>query len=369
MRIAVDAGCLGIENNDLKLGVYQIAKHLFLYLKKFDKKNSYILYSFCPIERELLNAFGGRVSNTLVRPMKGWSRVFLPLYLQKDEPDVFLSLSQFVPPLPMLKTKIVGIFYDLAFEQYPSLYPKTSRSLQQQSRTLAKKAHALVAISEATKNDLIALYHVDKKKIVVAYPGIPQRVVNVPKKAIQTPPYFLSVGALKPGKNVPALLLAFSLFCKLVSKEYFLYVSGTNRWADPKVYDEFLKLPRYVQERIVLLGFVSDEELVSLYHHATAFVGSSITEGFGFPFLEAMSMRCPVIGADVGSIPEVIGNAGILIDPNDPRSICWAMKKLATRKAIRSIYQQKGKLQARKFSWEQFAKDVFRAIQYAYKTS
>jgi len=372
MIIAVDAGCLGIIDEKLKLGVYQDAKNLLNQLGKIDTKNIYLLYSFHPIEKELLKLFDKRMKNIVVKPARGWLQIWLPWQIAKDNPDIFLALSQANPKRYFFSPKYytIGLFHDISFEKYPILYEYSTPSKQwQQSRQLAKDAGRIVAVSEATKRDLMQIYEVPQEKIRVIYPGVD--VYKVPpshRRDLQDDkypskyPYFLFVGAFKKTKNIPTLIKAFAYFQKNTNKQYNLFLVGSDMWLDTEISTTLQTLSKKVKDNIHFLGFVSEEVLQRLYKSAVAFVSPSIDEGFGLTFLEAMSNGCAVIGSNAGSIPEVVGNAGILTEPMDIKGIVNAMKQLAQNKAKRATLIELGLRQSKKFTWEKFTKGIYSII-------
>lgn len=365
MLIGVDAGCLGVKDERLKVGVYQMAKNLLLELGKIDQQNSYLLYSFYPLEKKLLLKFGRRMHNVVVRPSRGWLKIWLPLQLLKDKPDVFLALGQSLPQKlpfsPLLYT--IGFVYDVAFEKFPVMYSTSLAKLQKNSREVVKNSNFILTISNSTKEDIVSLYGISAKKIKPIYPGV-SKVFN-PKgdKYNSEKPYFLFVGALKKIKNVPAVINGFSYFTKKTGLDYYLYLVGGDKWWDPGIKNILDKTPLKVQQQVKFLGFVDKEVLASLYRGATAFASPSFYEGFGLTFLEAMASGCPVIGSKSGSIPEVVGDCGILVNPESSEEIGEAMIKMVKDKNFRNVCVKKGVRRVKDFTWEKFAKTVLNYIR------
>src|SRR3989344_5356503 len=174
MIIGVDAGCLGIKDKRLSVGVYRLVKDLLEELGKIDKKNSYLLYSFYPVNKSVMESFGKAMKNIIVKPARGWLKLWFPLRLVKDKPDVFIALGQSFPAkIPFFpKMKNIGFIYDLAFEKFPKMYPNSLEKLKKNSKNLVKNSDIIIAISRSTKKDLIKLYNAPKSKIFVLYPGI-----------------------------------------------------------------------------------------------------------------------------------------------------------------------------------------------------
>lgn len=364
MKIGVDAGCLGISDKRLQVGVYQVVKNLLAQLGKQDSKNEYILYSFYPIEKQILKEFGIRMKNVVVHPARGWLKIWLPLQLIKDNVDVFLALNQSSPlKLPIQKYKVIGIFYDIAFEKFPKLYAYAAsvRKHKENSRQLAKNADKIIAISASTKKDLEKLYHVPSEKIVVGYPGITKLPKTATYKNIN--PYFLFVGSFKKSKNIPTLLTAFSSFYEKSKNPYDLVLIGGDKWMDPEIVEYLDALPKEIKGHVKILGFVSETQLSSLFRGAVAFVDPSWYEGFGLPFVEAQSIGCPVIGSTAGSLPEVLKDSAVLIDPKSVRELALAMSKISTDSVLRQQIIAKGYKNAQEYTWKRFANTVQSALE------
>lgn len=342
MIIGVDAGALSVTDDRLKVGVYRVVFNLLKELGCLDKKNTYRLYSFLPIEEGILNDLGQSMTN-VVLPQKGWFKIWLPLELRRRPPDVFLGLSQ---ALPSFAKRTIGFIYDLGFLHYPKAYPDSLIKLKKQTEDLVKCADHLIVISQAVADDVKKQYKVDS---LVSYPGVDARFKQTGEKYNSKNPYFLFVGALKRGKNVPTLLRAFVEFLKTSRKKYDLLLIGGDYWFDPAI------VPT---NRVKRLGFVPDADLPKYYRGAVALVVPSIWEGFCLPVVEAMACCCPVIASSAGALPEITRSAGILVDPLDTESLANAMRQISTNIALRKTLAGRGKLRAKQFSWSKMAKSI-----------
>ncbi|HEX8965694.1 MAG TPA: glycosyltransferase, partial [Patescibacteria group bacterium] len=148
LKIGVDAGCLGIQDKRLKVGVYQVAKNLLIELAKIDNKNQYLLYSFYPINKKLMRELGPQMQNIVVSPSRGWTKLWLPLRLFRDRPDIFIGLSQSLPQrIPSNRYKTLLLMYDLAFEEYPQSYRDYSR-ISKITSLAVMSADKIITISE-----------------------------------------------------------------------------------------------------------------------------------------------------------------------------------------------------------------------------
>lgn len=361
MIIGVDAGCLGVKDKRLKVGVYQAARNLLEQIGKMDKKNTYVLYSFYRIDTSLVKSFGPNFKNVVVKPVRGWTKIWLPLQLLKDKPDVFLGLSQALPlKLPLQTYKSILIVYDIAFEYHHALYKDSWRKLHEETSHAVKSAESIIAVSQATKTDLIATYAVSPERITVSYLG--GRKLPKPKAYDQQKDFYLFVGSLKPSKNIPRLLDAFHRFLEKTHADIDLLLVGGDKWIDERIEESMQKLPEKTKKQIKFVGNIDDDELAWLYEKTLCMVSPSIMEGFGLPFVEALSFGKPVIGPLTGSVPEVVGDAGILVDPKAVQAIATALTRMGDARQ-RDIFAKKAKQQAARFDWQIFAKTVYTAIQ------
>ena len=352
MIIGVDAGCLGIKDERLKVGVYQVVFNLLFQLGKIDKKNNYRLYSFNPIEPKVMKQFGNRMENLVLHPARGWMQLRLPAEFLSRKPDVFLALGQAMPRFHPFKT--IGFVYDLAFEFYPDCYPDSLAKLRKNTKYLVKKADYLVTISKSSKKDIIQLYNVPEQKIKVFYPGVGSTFTPHGQKHSLGASYFLFVGALKRLKNIPFIIKGFTKFLTQSKQNFYLVIAGGDLWFDPKI--------SKTNPKIKLLGYVPEKNLPALYRGTMAFISPSLYEGFGMTLLEAMACGCPVITTDKGAMPEVVGKAGILVDPYNIDELVRAMKKISEDKSLRITIRDKGLKQGRQFTWEQFTQGILGVI-------
>lgn len=321
MIIGVDVGALSISDDRLKLGVYRVTLNLLRELSRIDTKNTYRLYSFLPIT----NDFGPRMENRVLRPTQGWFSLRLPAELAIHPVDVFLGLSQ---AIPVSRARNIGFIYDFGF--------LPQRKLLHNTTDLVKRSDHIVTISHAVKKDILERF--GKKVITVAYPGVDPIFTPIGPKYKNKNPYFLFVGALKRGKNIPFLIRAFAKFQKDSKKPYDLLFVGSDLWRDPNI-------PRTIR----FLGYVPDTQLAELYRGAVAFVSPSLVEGFCLPAVEALACATPVIVSNRGSFPEVVGKNGILVDPLDEDALVRALKH-----PIKKL--------GKRFLWSDFAKTVHKLL-------
>ncbi|MFZ5845238.1 MAG: glycosyltransferase family 4 protein [Patescibacteria group bacterium] len=356
MIIGVDAGMLGVTDRRLKVGVWRVAVNLLKELGRLDRQNTYRLYGFAPIEPELLASFGPRMKNIVLHPTRGWFTLRLPLELKLRSVDIFLGLSQALPPRWQ---KNIGFVYDLGFLHSPKAYLGSQKRLARQTQDLIKRADKIVTISQSSKEDLVKQYRLNPELISVAYPGVDSRFTAQGERFKSGNPYFLFVGALKPGKNLPTALRALAQLLKKGASYEFLVVGG-DYWLDPEIKTVLKELNLIKQ--VHLLGYVPDSDLPKYYRGAMALIVPSLWEGFCLPVAEAMACGCPIISANTSVFPEIVGSGGLLVDPRDISALAQAMEKLATTAKLRQELSSKALKSAKRFRWPPFAQTVYELL-------
>jgi glycosyltransferase involved in cell wall biosynthesis len=234
-------------------------------------------------------------------------------------------------------------------------------------RTL-RNADKIIAISQNTKNDLIKHFNIPEDKIRVVYlavnnnykPVSNEEVKRVKDKYNPNSPFILYVGTLEPRKNIVRLIDAFH---RLKQKEipHKLVIAGKKGWKYENIFGEIEKLK--LKDDVIFTGYVSDEDLPALYNAADLFVYPSIYEGFGLPPLEAMACGTPVITSNTSSLPEVVGGAGIMVDPYNIDELSNKMQEVLTSKNLRKELSEKGLKRAKMFSWEKCAKETLEVFE------
>jgi glycosyltransferase involved in cell wall biosynthesis len=243
--------------------------------------------------------------------------------------------------------------WDMIHELFPALDP--SGRVAQQKQRAVEAADAILCISENTKRDLLARHRVDEKKVLVTYLGTDLDATLVEGDE-HTPsrPYFLYVGARAGYKNFDGLLSAFAQAATLVSDIALCAVGSQFSREETKRIAEL-----GLTGRVEAYSKVSDRQLAALYGHSIALVYPSLYEGFGIPPLEAMHCRTPVVASNRASIPEVVGDAGILFDPDRAKELTDILVSLARDPASREALIQRGYERARQFSWDKTAQQTF----------
>ena len=293
-----------------------------------------------------------------------WFEMAVADALRKEKPDVFYSPDGYL----CLNTNVptLMVVHDLAFEHYPGHIPRLARRYYQYySPRYARKADRIAAVSTATKEDLIESYNVYPDKIFIAYNGCREAFQPVGEEQRERQrklisggdPFFLFVGAIHPRKNPGGLLKAFEIFKEKTSLPHKLVMVGRKAWM-LKSFEEKLGISPY-RDEVIFPGYLDTEGLALVTASAQAMVYPSFFEGFGVPILEAMRSGVPVITSDRSSMPEVCGQAGLLVDPGNSESIAEAMIEVATSPLLREKMINSGLEQAKRFDWDETADRIY----------
>lgn len=307
-----------------------------------------------------------------------WLEGAVAAWLRRHRPAAFLSLDGFTT----LSTRVprVTVLHDLAYEHYPLDVKWLQRRYYQYFiPRFARASRRLVAVSEATKHDLVQTYGLPAGRISVAYnaPAAifqPQPPTPLPLADEQAAtrrryaggqPYFLFVGALQPRKNLANLLRAFDLFKQArgpVAAAVQLLIVGREAWQTGPIFSAYQQMGPG-RDAVRFTGRVADAELAALYRAALATVYVPYFEGFGLPIVEAQASGCPVLTASVSSMPEVAGPGGaVLADPLVPADIAAGLGRLWQEPALRADLQAQGTANLSRFSWERSADVLWQAI-------
>lgn len=284
--------------------------------------------------------------------------------LQPDvffSPDGYLSLRSDVPQVP--------VFHDLAFEHFPEDVKRLEAwHYRRYFPRYAHKARRIITVSEASKADILAHYHVDPAKIEIvsnATSAIFQPSTEAQKAATRArfsegQPYFHCVGAIQPRKNLDRLIAAFDLFKTQTGSPMKLLVVGRKAWDFDKVIHSYSQAQHKAD--ILFTGFVSDAELVQLHGASSGLCYVPYFEGFGIPLVEAMACEAPIITSNVSAMPGVVGDAALLVDPLDIQAIADGLATLASDPRRASELVDKGRVRKRLYTWESSAERVWNVL-------
>lgn len=297
-----------------------------------------------------------------------WFEHSVPAALKKINADLFISTDGFLSLKTDVKTLLV--IHDIAFEHFPlHVGLLTRKYLQHYSPLFAKRAHRIATVSEFSKQDIISTYGIDQGKIDVVGNGA--REIYRPKSEPDiaaaknkfgiSGAYFMYAGAIQPRKNLANIFRAFDLFKKKNSGNVQLVIAGRKAWKFKEALEVYEAMEN--KEDVIFTGHLSSEELASLMAGAIALLYVSLFEGFGIPIIEAMNCGTPVITSNVSSMPEVAGDAALLVQPESVSEIAEVMEKVYTDEKLRKALVQKGFLQKEKFSWDKTADLLWRAVE------
>ncbi len=281
--------------------------------------------------------------------------------------DLFHATEHLLPPFRHIRTVLT--VHDLIYILFPEYHlPMNYHFLRLMMPRFARRAGAIIAISECTRWDLVRLWQIPEEKIHVIHEGIDARfrppagshTAARVRASYGLPDRFaLYVGTIEPRKNLPALLDAWQRLrspCPLV-------IAGKKGWLYEETFARVEALG--LSDRVIFTGFVPDKDLPALYGAADVFVFPSLYEGFGLPVLEAMACGTPVVTTTGGSLPEVAGDAALLVDPTDVDALTDALGHLLHDRALRDECRERGLARARAFTWERTARetrDVYRRL-------
>jgi len=359
-----------------RAGIGRYTRELVRALAKLDQNNDYVLFAAAGGQR---TTDSGWPSNFQMRsvPLSDrilailWHRLQLPLWVELaiGPVDIFHSPDFVLPPVRRAKTLLT--VHDLSFMRYPECTHANLRAyLNKVVPRSVHRADLILADSQHTKNDLVELLGVKPGKIEVVYPGVEERfrpikdrahLEQVRKRYNLPTKFILGLGTLQPRKNFTTLIEAFASVQagKFASRQVrkcaslHLVIAGGKGWLYEDVFATVERLGLGAQ--VVFPGFVADEDLPALYNLADLFVFPSLYEGFGLPPLEAMACGTPVITSNASSLPEVVGEAGLMVEATDVTALAEAMRRVLEDDELREKMIVRGLEQARKFTWEKAA--------------
>ncbi len=307
------------------------------------------------METHVLNAPWGRL----------WSAWSFPKALRRDKVDV--AHVQYTIP-PGMPCPTVTTIHDISFKRYPEFFSGKDRMILDRAvRYAAANAARIIAVSQFTRNEIVELYDADLDCINVIYEGVDDQFQTMPKpEALDVAaehynlrfPYVLTVGVIQPRKNFHRLLEGFAKLKENRECAYKLVIVGKYGWKESNLERQARDLG--LGDDVVLTGYVPYEDLPALYNAADVFVYPSVYEGFGLPPLEAMACGTPVITGNQASLPEVVGDAGLMVDPFDADAFADALDRLLFDRLLRAEMFALGLDQATKFSWDKTAAETLK---------
>ncbi len=381
MKICIDVTTLGIAHLD-KGGVYHYILNLLHYVHKMDSRNKYVLFCNYFKKTHLDNFFyyAGSLlkdDNFKVQWLRFPGRILwslrVPIQVLIERVDVFHGPAHFMHP--GWRGKGVVTVHDLDYAAIPeSLPPSWVKFKRKYTALSCKKADIVIAVSKYVKDELVKTQGIDHEKIRVVHHGVSPlfrpiedktRIRELGEKYGILGRYILFVGQFNPNKNLMRLLQAFCELKRSTHLPHCLVLAGAK--------SSFYSLLRGEVERmrlgkdVVFTDYVPEEDLPYLYSGADLFILPSVYEGFGMPVLEAMASGVPVIASNVCSLPEIVEDAGLLVDPYYIEPMAEAIHKILVEQELRNRLIQKGLEKAKLFSWENTARRTMAVYEEVYR--
>jgi len=375
-NIAIDVRSL-MEEKLTGVGEYtfNLLKSLFSidqqnqYYLFYNKREPYLKHINCLCQDNVTLCEFTYPNKLLNACIKIFKRPFLDsLILSKynKKADVF-----FFPNINFLSISPIGKYiitaHDLSFKIFPYFYSLKRRIWHNSidCRQIFKNAYKIIAVSENTKRDLIDLYNINPNKIKVIHSGVNinfskdkkgqiKQKYNLPDK------FILGLGTLEPRKNIESLIEAFALLKQKTNFPHKLVIAGAKGWKYNEIFNLIQKLK--LENEIFFPGYIDIKDKPYIYNLADIFIYPSYYEGFGFPPLEAMACRTPVITSHTSSLTEICENTALFIDPYNINEIYWAIKEILSDNNLRANLIGKGSVQVQKFNWQQTAEKFLQTI-------
>lgn len=395
IKVVYDISVLGMAllDNRARTGVYRVVENVAIGVVQ----SSTVELRFCSSignEKECQDYLKGHqflqshhksfsspltsVLDNVIYGSNSWRRFTRKFTGSKASPVVYHSPYHPIPQTIRNRTDVAKVLtvYDLIAILYPNYMIDGGDSHYREVLDSVTPDTNVICISESTKQDLCNLSSkIDSQRVFVThlaasamfYPCLdPDAIARVRQKyGIGAVHYILSVSTLEPRKNIEIVIRSFiRLVLEQRLNDLCLVLTGATGWKHENIFSEIEHALEF-KDRIILTGYVADEDLSPLYSGAMAFVYPSFYEGFGLPPLEAMQCGTPVITSNTSSLPEVVGNAGIMVEPNDGDALCQAMYDLYRNGGLRNQLAQKSLARAEQFSWERCATETIEVYRQA----
>jgi glycosyltransferase involved in cell wall biosynthesis len=319
-------------------------------------------YEFLVLSGRRGRVAGFKTRRCLTPPHHVLERWTLPLDVLRGShwPALLHSIDHVSPAWGGWRTVVT--LHDLAFVLYPETHTSASRAYYAASGESARHAERVIAVSQRTASDAVRLLGVDPARVRVVHEAAGPAFSPRPRELLEPlarrlgfdtlRPYVLFVGTLEPRKNVPVLLDALAMVRRELDVQ--LVLAGARGWLDEPIYAAHTRSG--VGSAAQFLGPLAEDDLAVLYSHASALLLPSLYEGFGLPVLEAMACGAPVVCSNVGPLPEVAGDAAILLDPGDTRAWAQAIARVASDRRLSARLRETGFERARQFTWQETAR-------------
>lgn len=370
MRVAVNTRLL-IENE-----IEGIGRFSYEILKEICEQNPKIKFDFIfdrPFSKKFL--FNKNVTGHVLTPKTRhpiiwyyWFEKKIPKLLNKIKPDVFLSLDGFISL--STKFKQISVIHDINFEHYPKNLPFFHRKFYKFFFSkYAKKANSIITVSKFSKFDIVNTYGISSKKVHVIYNGVSETFstisndekIKIKKQLTFNCNYFIFIGSIHKRKNISNLIKAFDLYKKRSESKSKLLFVGKKRWWSSEMEKTFQK--SNFKKDIIFSGYIDEEILPKVLGASLGLCFTSFFEGFGLPIIEAMKSGVPVITSKTSSMPEICGDAGIIINPHNYQEISDALDMIENNYELRKKLIKLGLERSKIFNWKSAGEKLSKIIR------
>lgn len=367
MRIGIDASRATVRD---RTGTENYSLRLVNELVKLDGGNEFILYFRDPPPPGYFPEGEGVTCQVISFP-RLWTHVRLSWEMLISSPDILFVPAHVLPVVHPPRTVVT--IHDLGYLYHRDAHRTLDWCYLHLSTIYnARMATKVIADSNATRRDLVEKYDISPDKIVTIYlahdenfkPVEDAELVNAVLRRYNIDgEYFLALGTLQPRKNLMGTISAFAAMRRLYAIKQKLVIAGKRGWLSEAIFKKARSLG--IEDEVIFTGYVDEADLPALLTRATALVFISLYEGFGLPALEAMACGTPVIASSVSALPEVVGDAGILADPQDTLAVAAAMAQVARDPQVRAELSAKGIERAKLFSWRKCAEETLEVLREA----
>ncbi len=359
MRIGIDARLVYYT----QAGIGQYIKRLVKALADVDQENEFVLLQSRKDQSVIVDQSNFKRASIWTPSHHRLEQWTLHLEISRLDMDLLHS-PDFIPPFRRNCKSVITV-HDLAFLLYPHFLTQESARYYSQIDQAVRHTDHMIAVSEATKHDLMQRLGVPESKVSVIYEAAAAQYRQLPLDEAQryvnnkyglNEDYMFFVSTIEPRKNVPGLLKAYRGLLDSYKSEVKLVLAGGQGWLSDEVMETVDRLK--LSDQVRFLGRVPSADLPFLYNAARLLVHPSFYEGFGLPPLEAMACGTPVVVSNVSAMPEVVGDAGLLVDPNDISEMTVGMYRVLTDDQLRQEMIHKGLARAACFSWDKAARQT-----------
>ncbi len=361
-KIGINAHLLSGESGYRRAGIHQYIAQVLRHLPWEEGEPTYVVFTQ---QKNLLATMSGITAVSSRLPTENrwlrilWEQLIWPWQAWRRGLKLLHSMA-FVAPLLAPCPTVITV-YDLSFYHFPERFPLLQRLyLSSQTRRSCRRATRIITISDSSRQDVHRFFGVPLQQIDVVVPGVDAVYRPLAKEDVAAfrakqglERFVLHVGTLQPRKNIPLLLEAFA---QLDDPALKLVLVGGKGW----LYDDIFRQVQALglAERVIFTGYVPDDELPLWYNASELFVFPSLYEGFGMPVVEAMACGTPVVASNSSSIPEAVGEAGLLFEPNDVQALGKQMTAVLYNPTLQEQLIKKGLHHAQAFSWERAGRET-----------